>query len=463
MIPDSGAISPLRGLRQRLKASGRHTSRQSLIGALLLMLLGAALCVAQPWLPLLAAVALLGLLVLLRYLAVAVVVGFVLLSAFRLHELSPLLLPLRLPQLLALLALLVLGWRLMIERNLTPFLLAEGKLLLALFGVTVLGALLASNSGLALNYLLGSWIKVVLMCFACSWLLQQQRHIDWLSWGIIIAGGVVALVALYNSHHGLELVEGSRVTIGRSYGSMLGDPNDLALVLLLPFSFALSRSLQRSQGQWLATLVVLLLLAAMLATQSRGGLLGLAAISCLLLVRRFRLPRWLWALAPLLLLLLLSLAGIAERQSGGAAESGIDESALGRLYAWQAAFSMMLANPLLGVGLDNFYANYYFHSPHWDGKNHAVHSSWFQVMAEAGLSGFILFVGFYLLLLRRAFHLLSHADPNGWHLACFAGVVGFGIGGTFLTQAFTWPLYIMAALIWAQWRITSENGYANCN
>ncbi|WP_035387504.1 O-antigen ligase family protein [Ferrimonas senticii] len=394
---------------------------------------------------------------LLRDGAVVVVMGFVLLSAFRLHELTPLLLPLRIPQLLALLTLAVLAWRLVVVRDLKPFIAKEGYWLLALLAVTVVGALLASNRALAMAYLTGSWLKVVLMCFVCAWMLQRPRHINALAWGIIVAGMLVALVALYNSANGLEMVEGSRVTIGRSYGSMLGDPNDLALVLLLPISFALSASLSRHPSRLLAAFVLLLLLLAMLATQSRGGLLGMVAVTAITVYRRFHLPRWLWLLAPLLLMLLMAAAGISERQSGGAAESGIDESAMGRLYAWQAAWSMMLANPMFGVGLDNFFVNYFFHSPHWDGKNHAVHSSWFQVMAEAGASGLVLFIGFYLLLLRRSFAVLAISQKQSkhspWPLACCAGLVGFGVSGTFLTQAFTWPLYIMAALVWAQWRL----------
>ena len=39
---------------------------------------------------------------------------------------------------------------------------------------------------------------------------------------------------------GIGLVEGTRVTIGREIGSVLGDPNDLALVLMFPASFAVS-------------------------------------------------------------------------------------------------------------------------------------------------------------------------------------------------------------------------------
>ncbi|TKB57289.1 O-antigen ligase family protein [Ferrimonas aestuarii] len=384
-------------------------------------------------------------------------VAFALLSAFRLHELTPALLPLRLPQLFAMATLAVLMWQLAVTRQSRPFLVGEGKILLALFAVTTVGMLLASNRGLAMGYWSGSWIKVVLMCFAISWLLKTQKQIVQTGWLIIAAGAVVSLCALYNSVNGLEVVEGTRVTIGRSWGSMLGDPNDLALVLLFPVSFAFNRALAQGPARWPALLVLCALVAAVLATQSRGGLLGICAVVGISVFSRYRLPKWVWLLMPVLLMLLLSVAGVAERQSGGAAESGIDESAMGRIYAWQAAISMGLSHPLFGVGLDNFYVNYYFHSPHWDGKNHAVHSSWFQVLAEAGVLGLILFVSFVIGLIRRSYSLIARGsltdEQRVWLLAIHSGIASFAVSGTFLTQAFTWPLYILAALLWAYHRI----------
>ncbi|SDJ24636.1 O-antigen ligase [Ferrimonas sediminum] len=385
---------------------------------------------------------------------------FVLFSAFRLHELNPALLSLRIPQLLALGSLAVLFWQVGVVRETRIFLYPEGRILLLLFALSSIGVVLATNRPLALAYWSGNWIKVVLMCFTISWLIQSWTQLRWVAWLIILAGSVVASCALYNSAHGLEMVEGTRVTIGRSWGSTLGDPNDLALVLLLPLSFAFSRALYGGNGALVAGVIVLTLVMAIIATQSRGGLLGICGVAGSVMLWRYRLPRWVWLLAPVMILVLLMVAGIDQRQSGGAAESGIDESAMGRLYAWQAALSMAWSHPVLGVGLDNFFSNYFFHSPHWDGKSHAVHSSWFQVLAEMGIVGLMLFVAFYVALLRRSRKLLNRVserwEARCWSLALYSGLVGFGISATFLTQAFTWPLYILAALLWASCRIESQ-------
>ena len=157
------------------------------------------------------------------------------------------------------------------------------------------------------------------------------------------------------------------------------------------------------------------------------------------------------------------MAGISGRASGGAAEVGIDESAMGRIYAWQAAFRMAVEHPLTGVGINNFYANYFFYSPHWDGLNHAVHSTWFGVLAETGFLGLIIFLTAMAMLIRTSILNLNHIEQHravvspaiyATAQAVCAGLLGTVVSATFLTQSFTWPIYILAALVvaLAQWR-----------
>ena len=64
----------------------------------------------------------------------------------------------------------------------------------------------------------------------------------------VLAGMLVAGVALSNAANQIGLVEGTRVTIGRDIGSVLGDPNDLSLVLLFPLSFAIALVLTPRTG-----------------------------------------------------------------------------------------------------------------------------------------------------------------------------------------------------------------------
>jgi probable O-glycosylation ligase (exosortase A-associated) len=275
---------------------------------------------------------------------------------------------------------------------------------------------------------------------------------------VTLSGLAVGGVALFNKVNEIGLVEGTRVTIGRDLGSVLGDPNDLSLVLLFPLSFALALTMspaipryQRLLG--LGTVVVLLL--AIVATQSRGGLLGVVAVLAVFAWRRVRSKTLLFGGGAILLGVLYLVAGISGRKSGGAAEAGLDESAMGRLHAWEAAFGMALDNPLTGVGLNNFYSNYFFYSAYWDGLNHAVHSTWFGVLGETGFVGLFAFLAMLVALIRSAstsLRKISGAKDTFPRVlepvaeGILAGLVGFCVSGTFLTQGFTWPLYILLAL-----------------
>ena len=295
------------------------------------------------------------------------------------------------------------------------------------------------------------------MTFAIAWLAQTTRDFSLSLHLITFSGLSVGLVALYNKFHSISLVEGTRVTIGRDLGSVLGDPNDLSLVLLFPFSFALSLIVSPNMSRkvrlfGLVTAIVLIL--AVIATQSRGGLLGIAAVIASFAWRRVKSKTLLIFCGALLISALFVIADISSRESGGEAEQGIDESAMGRIYAWKAAFGMAIDNPLTGVGIDNFYHNYFFYSDHWDGLNHAVHSTWFGVLSETGVLGLLIFLAMVIAVIRCATISLNKIRSQKDHFppvmsaiaeGNLSGLIGFCIAGTFLTQGFTWPLYILLA------------------
>lgn len=206
---------------------------------------------------------------------------FIAFSFFRLHEVFPVLYPLHIPQLLALATLGSLSVNLLIKR-IEMFWTRELAVFITFLVIVIIGALLATNLAAAMKTLTGSYIKIAAMVFAISWLLTKVSQFRLLIATMVCCGICVALVALSNKARGIEIVEGSRVTIGRSIGSMLGDPNDLSLVLLFPASFALALILTPGFAKlWklLGIIGFVTVCAAIIATQSRGGLLGICAVS----------------------------------------------------------------------------------------------------------------------------------------------------------------------------------------
>jgi len=393
---------------------------------------------------------------------------FVLFSFFRIHEAFPVIYSLKIPLLLSLGALSALMWHTLISQKMNTYWHPSMTHLVIFWGLVTLGSILASNPGLSITYFKNIYWKIIIMTLAIAWLVDSEDAVKKIATLIIISGALISGVAIFNSLNGIGLVEGTRVTIGRDLGSVLGDPNDLSLVLMFPLAFAISFATTQQIGmaRILGVVGVILAVWAVLATQSRGGLLGSLAVFGMFGLRLIRSKSLLITLGIIAATALFFMAGISDRQSGGAAEEGIDESAMGRLYAWEAAFKMALSNPLTGVGLNNFYANYFFYSSHWDGLNHAVHSTWFGVLAETGFLGLGAFIWLIRGLIKTSRETLSTLDSNRANyspylvataMAVYAGIVGTIVSGTFLTQGFTWPIYILSALCIAISRITQNS------
>jgi putative inorganic carbon (HCO3(-)) transporter len=381
--------------------------------------------------------------------------GFVAFSFFRLHEVFPVLLPLRIPQLLAIPTLGVIAWHALGSKALKPFLSRELIWFGAFFMLVTIGVPFATDRPTALAYWSATYVKIGIMTLAIAWLVRKPSDFRLFMRVMVLAGLAVASVALSNKAQGIGLVEGTRVTIGRDIGSVLGDPNDLSLVLLFPLSFTAAMVVSPSGriDRVLGVLGGCAIIAAIIATQSRGGLLGMVGVFGVIGWRMVKNKLLLITAGLIGLAVLFAAAGISSRASGGAHEEGIDESAMGRIYAWEAAIRMATGRPLTGVGLDNFVPNYFFYSDHWDGMNHAVHSTWFGVLGETGLPGLIVFVSMIGAMVFSLLRTLPQIAPGpamapvrAAGLGLISGVAGFCLSGTFLTQGFTWPVYVLVAL-----------------
>lgn len=391
---------------------------------------------------------------------------FVIFSFFRIHEVFLVLNPLRIPIMLALGTFSALAWNMFLRRTIEPYWSPELRVFLAFFVHVTIGIPFATDRPAAIAYWTSTFYKIAVMVFAIAWLMRKPKDFALLTMGMIISGLCVSGVALWNKANGIGLVEGTRVTISREIRSALGDPNDLSLVLLFPMAFGVAMCMTRGMRPFmrvLGALSVVTIAAAIIATQSRGGLLGMLAVWGVVANRYVKNKALLITGAVIGATVLAAVAGISSRQSGGAHEDGLDESAEGRIDAWGAATRMALAHPFVGVGIDNFIQNYFFYVSVWKGTVHAVHSTWFVVLAESGFVGIGLFLTILTMMVRcavRALRLLDEMDApapaRALSLALVSGLAGFCVSGTFLTQGFTWPFYIKLALVAAMNRYTLD-------
>lgn len=282
---------------------------------------------------------------------------------------------------------------------------------------------------------------------------------------------------------------------GRGPGGHVGDENDLALALnvMIPYAFVsifVAKSFLR-KSVFVAAFSLMTL--GVMFTFSRGGFLGLLAALgyCF-----FLLPRKMPAIALGILLAIgawmYAPEGYWEEMatiSQDARETDRGTGALRREF-WRVATRMFLANPVFGVGMNNYTwnVNQYQSAEQMQhaGRSYAgnvAHSLYFTVLAELGLAGTLLFAaiawynlkdttsvirsvrGAKLTLLQAP--LLSHTVDESelrhdldrlqyYAHGVHASLLGFAISSAFLTT-FSYPhFWVLTALAVACRRIAEE-------
>lgn len=327
----------------------------------------------------------------------------------------------------------------------------HGKWMLALAGGVLLSSTMGSHPSASLALFTDVFVKMLIMYGLIVHLVNTKPEAVRLHLTLALCTVGLALFAIYMRSSGLATIEGNRAGLV----GLLGDPNDLALVLLMyvPLFAELalsSRGIQRlCWGSLLAILV-----AGVFATVSRGGALGLMAALGFTFYDQGRVGLRL-VLAPALVAVvvgLLVLAGVNERSSGAFKPGELDQSALGRLDMWGSGVRMTVHNPLFGVGFGQFADNYpsYARGPvRW--KTRDAHNSFIKAAAETGLVGFIPFMALVALTFQVAYHRRKAEVPEDSPMeravrrSLFPSMMGFCVAAFFLSQCWSWFLFILFA------------------
>jgi probable O-glycosylation ligase (exosortase A-associated) len=244
--------------------------------------------------------------------------------------------------------------------------------------------------------------------------------------------------------------------VGVDSGAFLGDGNDFSLSvnICIPLCLFLMAESKKKivKAVWAGALLALVL--CVIATQSRGGTIALAAVG---LYYWLKSPRKLQtaALFVLMLAFVLVWAPASYFDRMGMIDSQ-ESSAQGRIIAWKAAVQMALANPLLGGGAGHFpimYGNFY----HVEGTPWlTAHSIYFLLLGELGVPGIALLLTFIfgnLAANRRMLRQIGQLPPGQAStaknvLACTsAALVAFATAGAFLSAAYYPHMYVLAGML----------------
>lgn len=274
-------------------------------------------------------------------------------------------------------------------------------------------------------------LRGLIAAFILLTLFQAGNGILQYHTGMGLGGSTAHVRVQYDTETGDEVEEIKRV---RGTG-IFGDPNDLAMSLIVVLPFLFSAVISGQSGFLLRILAVGsigVLGYAMVLTQSRGGFLGFAALIATYAYRRF--GRIAAAAAGVLAVVVMLAAGPSRFQQIDSSEA----SAQGRIQSWAAGLQMLKSQPILGVGFANF----------GDYNQLTAHNSFVHSFAELGVIGGVCFVGiwYWFFVTTAAARDVAGAARSRLALDILASGVGVMVCAVFLSRQYSPVLYVPLAL-----------------
>jgi O-antigen ligase len=403
-----------------------------------------------------------------RDLLLMAVMGYILTAVGRVHQLFSSLEAIRPVVLTGLVAILMYVFDGDGNRQARRLLVPTTKCLLAFLGWMILSVPTALVIGNSFDLAINSFIKTAIMFIVVAGAVRGHRDVERLALAYLVAATVYGLVVL------------ARFDVGDAAGNWrLGrlyyyDANDFATfaVTAMPFGLYFVHAGRRARTRRFALVSLGVLMLAFLRCGSRGGLLALAAVVGFVLTRYRAIPlRQRVVAAVLVSLVTVGAASSRYWTELGSIGSSTDYNLTqdsGRLQIWQRGIGYMLTHPLLGVGANNFSTAEGRLSP-FAGRAEfglpvkwsAAHNSFIQVGAELGIPGLLLF----LTMLASAFTALraitrrARSSTNGegaLSQPLTASLLGFVVGGFFLSLAYSEMLYTLLAFGVALQKINTD-------
>jgi O-antigen ligase len=264
---------------------------------------------------------------------------------------------------------------------------------------------------------------------------------------------------------------GGYTIFGRAlWNHIYSNPNDLAALALLQLSMASGLLVTEPKG-WTrkgAAVAVGMLTLLIFLTQSRGVLIGLSVFGVLTLVTgRRRLKSLAIALVLGLIVATVAPTGVWDRLGGlknatdteNLSEVDQEGSAKERYQIWQTAFAIIEDHPVFGVGWGAYPQANARYAPVSGGGSQRLgakdtHSTYFNIAAEIGYPGALLFLGLVFVtasyanrIRRRCKELMPQSSQQLFFL--LLGLVGFMVAGIFGSYTRLSFLYLHLALMYA--------------
>ncbi len=282
-------------------------------------------------------------------------------------------------------------------------------------------------------------IKIQFVIFLTLILINSREKIHALAWMIALSLG------FYGIKGGIfTITSGGGMHVQGPDGTFIGGNNEigLALIMTIPLMRYLQLNTQRAWLRYGLIGAMALSILAVFGTQSRGALLGIAAMGFFLL---FKSRQKIVLITLLVISIPVALSFMPQswhERMGTIKTYEQDESALGRIDAWKFAFQQAVDRPITGGGFEVF-----------SGRTDA-HSIYFEVLGEHGFIGLILFLSLGIMAWRTGGWVVKNCkdQPELKWLSDLAAMlqvslIGYAVGGAFLGLAYFDLYYHLVAML----------------
>ncbi len=330
----------------------------------------------------------------------------------------------------------------------------ESKIFIAFVAWAIITIAFGHNRRMGYEYFVNYYIVNVVYFFFALYLVRSIHDVKNVIWTLIISSSGLCLASLL-------FAEGEqRIAIAGG----ANDPNDLALLAVTCLPMIVYFML-REKGLKKILLIgsALISVSAIVMTFSRGGFLGLLAVSFLMLVRRtgFKNHFLKYAASAIAVILFFSLApgSFWERIGSITEEMQVDVTdeaqQFSRKTIWLEGLELFYKDPVAGVGFGAFGDALAYHRLEAGGipKYQTAHNSYVLVLAETGLVGF----GLYMALIASSiltFRRIRRSGPktgSGDEISVYANLLeismwGWLVSAFFLSQSYSSMFLLFPAL-----------------
>ncbi|HEX5885860.1 MAG TPA: O-antigen ligase family protein [Pyrinomonadaceae bacterium] len=304
-------------------------------------------------------------------------------------------------------------------------------------------------------------IKTILIFLVLVNVLRTELRVKMLFWLVLAVSIYLSVNVIKDYQAGifkLGAAEQNTQRVAGSIKNLFDNSNDLALhlVTMIPISIALALEKKNPLRKVVFFGIALLMISAVIITFSRGGFIGLIAVT-LVLVRKLGRRNKSTALAALVLGIIFFIVVAPGSYSGRLATifdsaSDITGSSSQRTQVLKRSVLVALRYPIFGVGLGNFH--------HKSFQELGTHNAYTQVAAETGIAAMVCYIIFLVhplrklrMIERQLFERNENSRFYYLSIGLQASLVGFMVASFFAAVAYQWYVYYLVAYAIALRRI----------